>query len=52
MTKALKWILIVLAGVIVLAIIAGIVFAFIGAARYGVVRPGFHMVQPILFLYC
>ena len=46
MTRALKWILIVLLGVIVLAIIAGIVFAFIGAARYGVVRPGFHMVQP------
>lgn len=45
MTKALKWILIVLLGVIVLAIIAGLVFAFLGAARYGVVRQGFQPFQ-------
>jgi hypothetical protein len=46
MNKALKWILVVLVGVIVLAIIAGIVFAFVGAARYGVVRQGIRPFMP------
>jgi hypothetical protein len=46
MNRTLKWILIVLLGVIVLAIIAGLVLAFLGAARYGVVRQGIHPFQP------
>ncbi len=50
MTRAIKWILVIFLGVIVLAIIAAIVFAFIGAARYGVaVGPGIRMVQPFQY---
>jgi hypothetical protein len=49
MTRTIKWILVVLLGVIVLAIIAGLVFAFLGAARYGVVGPGIRTVQPFQY---
>ena len=51
MTRALKWILIVLLGVIVLAIIAGLVFAFLGAVRYGVVRQGIQPFQHFQYNY-
>ncbi len=46
MNKVLKWILYVLLAVVVLAVIAGIVFAFLGPARYGMMRPGFRMIMP------
>jgi hypothetical protein len=48
MSNVLKWILYVLLGLVVLAVIAGIVFAFIGPFRTGFayMRPGFRMIAP------
>jgi len=51
MSKALRWILYVLLGLVALAIIAGIVFAVFGAYRYGVMRPGLRMMEPMRFYY-
>jgi len=46
MSNVLKWILYVLLGLVVLAIIAGIVFAIFGGYGYAMMRPGFRMVAP------
>jgi hypothetical protein len=46
MNKVLKWILYILLGLVVLAVIAGIVFAVFGAFRTGMMRPGFRGMQP------
>jgi len=46
MNKALKWILYVLLGLVILAIIAGIVFAVFGGYSYTMMRPGFRMMAP------
>ena len=46
MNKVLKWILYILLGLVVLAVIAGIVFAVFGGYRYGMMRPGFRMMEP------
>ncbi len=47
MNKVLKWILIVLLGLVALGVIAGIVFAFLGVGHgYYMMRPGFRMMQP------
>ena len=51
MSKALRWILYILLGLVALAIIAGIVFAVFGAYRYGVMRPGVRMMEPMRFYY-
>jgi hypothetical protein len=49
MNKALKWILYILLGLIILAVVAGILFAVFGGLRYGIVRPGFRMVEPMRY---
>ena len=46
MSKVLKWILYVLLGLVVLAIIAGVVFAFFSPARYVMNHPGIRMMAP------
>ena len=51
MSKALRWILYVLLGLVALAVIAGIVFAAFGAYRYGVIRPGMRMMESMRFYY-
>lgn len=47
MNKVLKWILYILLGLVILAVIAGIVFAVFGGYRYGMMRPGFRMIVPM-----
>jgi hypothetical protein len=49
MNNVLKWILYVLLAVVILAVIAGIVFAFLGPARYVMMGPGVRMVAPYGF---
>jgi uncharacterized membrane protein len=49
MNKALKWILYILLGLVILAVIAGIVFAVFGGVGYGMMRPGFRMMEPNRF---
>ncbi len=53
MSKVLKWILYVVLGLIVLAVVAGIVFAIFGGIGHGyyTMRPGFRMMQPYRFEY-
>ncbi len=47
MSKVLKWILYVLLGLVVLAVVAGVFFAiFSGGHGYYMMRPGFRMMQP------
>ena len=46
MNKVLKWILFILLGLVILAIIAGIVFAVFGGGSYTMMRPGFRMITP------
>ncbi len=46
MSTVLKWILYILLGIVVLAVVAGIVFAFIGPARYAMMHPGIRMMAP------
>ena len=46
MNKVLKWILFILLGLVILAIIAGIVFAVFGGGSYAMMRPGFRMITP------
>jgi len=46
MNKVLKWILYVLLGLVILAIIAGIVFAVFGGYGYAMMRPGIRMMEP------
>jgi hypothetical protein len=49
MNKVLKWILYILLGLVVLAVVAGIVFAVIGGYRYGMMRPGIRIMQHMRF---
>jgi hypothetical protein len=51
MNNVLKWILYILLGVVVLAIIAGIVFAFLGPMNYAYMHPGIRMFGPYGFSY-
>lgn len=51
MNKVLKWVLIILLGLVILAVIAGIVVAIFGGFRYGIVHPGFRMMEPFRFGY-
>jgi hypothetical protein len=46
MNKVLKWVLFVLLGLLILAVIAGIVFAVFGGGGYAMMRPGFRMMTP------
>ncbi len=46
MNNTLKWILYVLLGLVILAIIAGIVFAVFGGYGYAMMRPGIRMMEP------
>ncbi len=46
MSNVLKWILYVLLGIVVLAVIAGIVFAIFGGPAYTMMRPGIRMMAP------
>jgi uncharacterized membrane protein len=45
MNKVLKWILYILLGLVVLAVVAGIVFAVFGGRGYAMMRPGFRMME-------
>jgi hypothetical protein len=49
MNKALKWVLYILLGLVVLAVIASIVFAVFGGYRYAMMNPGIRMMQPYGF---
>jgi len=51
MSKVLKWILYILLGLVVLAVIAGVVFAVFGGYRYAMMRPGLRMMEPMRFYY-
>ena len=51
MSKALKVILFILLGLVVLAVIAGVVFAIFGAFRYGMVHPGIRMMEPFRYSF-
>jgi hypothetical protein len=48
MSKVLKWILYVVLGLVVLAVVVGIIFALFSGVGHGfsMVRPGFRMMQP------
>jgi hypothetical protein len=47
MSKALKWILYILLGLVALAVVAAIVFAFLGFGHgFAMMRPGLRYVQP------
>lgn len=46
MNRALRWLLYILLGVVILVVIAGIVFAFIGPARYASMHEGIRMMAP------
>ncbi len=49
MNKALKWILYILLGLVVLGVIAGIVVAVFGGYGYTMMRPGFRMMEGTRF---
>jgi len=49
MNNVLKWILFILLGVVILAIISGIVFAFMAPAHYVYMQPGIRMFGPYGF---
>ncbi len=49
MSKALRWILYILLGLVVLAIIVGIVFAVFGGYRYTMMGQGFRMMGPMRY---
>jgi zinc-ribbon domain len=51
MSKVLKWILYILLGLVVLAVIAGIVIVVFGGFRYGMMRPGFRMMEPFRYSF-
>ena len=53
MSKVLKWILYVVLGLIVLAVVAGIVIAIFGGVGHGyyMMRPGFRMMEPYRYSY-
>ncbi len=46
MSNALKWVLYVLLGLVILAVIAGIVFAIFGGYGYSMMGPGVRMMAP------
>ena len=49
MNKVLKWVLYILLGLVVLAVLASIVFAVFGGYRYTMMNPGIRMMQPYGF---
>jgi len=49
MNKALKVVLYILLGLVILGVIAGIVFAIFGGYGYTMMRPGFRMMEPQRF---
>jgi hypothetical protein len=49
MNKVLKWVLYVLLGLVILAVIAGIVFMIFGGYGYGMMRPGIRMMEPFRY---
>jgi hypothetical protein len=53
MSKVLKWILYVVLGLVVLAVLAGIAFAIFGGVGHGfyMMRPGFRMMEPYRYSY-
>ncbi len=51
MSKVLRWILYVLLGLVILAVIAGIVFAIFGGYGYAMMRPGFRTMMPMRNYY-
>jgi flagellar basal body-associated protein FliL len=51
MSKALRWILYILLGLVVLAVVAGIVFTVFGGFGYAMMRPGIRMMEPMRFYY-
>lgn len=51
MNKVLKWSLYILLGLVILAVVAGIVFAVFGGYGYAMMRPGFRMMEPMRFYF-
>jgi hypothetical protein len=51
MNKVLKWILYILLGLVVLAVVCGLAFAVFGGHGYGMMRPGFRMMEPYRYNY-
>ncbi len=52
MSNVLKWVLYVLLGLVILAVIAGIVFAIFGGGYgYAMMHPGIRMMQPYGYTY-
>jgi hypothetical protein len=51
MNKVLKWILYVLLGLVVLAVVGCIAYAVFGGYHYGMVRPGIRMMEPFSYSF-
>ena len=51
MNKVLKWILYVLLGLVVLAVVACIAYAVFGGYHYAAVRPGIRMMEPFRYSF-
>jgi hypothetical protein len=51
MNKVLKWILYILLGLVVLAVVCGLAFSVFGGHGYGMMRPGFRMMEPYRYNY-
>jgi hypothetical protein len=49
MNKALKWTLYVLLGLVVLAVLVGLGFLVFRGFGYGMMRPGFRMMEPLRY---
>jgi hypothetical protein len=49
MSNVLKWILYILLGLVVLAVVAGIVVMVFGGYGYAMMRPGIRMMEPLRF---
>jgi hypothetical protein len=51
MSKVLRWILYIFLGLVVLAVVAGLVFMIFGGHNYSLLRPGFRMMEPMRGYY-
>lgn len=51
MSRVLKWVLYVLLGLVILAILAAILYAIFGGYGYGMMRPGIRMMEPFRYQY-
>jgi hypothetical protein len=51
MKKVLRWILYIFLGLLILAVVAGMVFIIFGGHNYGMMRPGFRLIEPMRGYY-